>query len=795
MLFSRRNGQQTMMRFGASRYRFFKKRGIAFICKAMPLFFLVLQGCHQDSGSTSAPQAMNYIELDGAVDAAQVRVTTSSGETMVTTSHSGEWGIPLAWLPENDSEKIYVETRSGRVGNAEINGTLAAWVDVKGLREGSVTLDAVTTFAAFEAANRGVTEQNLSRELDALARALLYEEANGSADFRTLYACGQSDACTAAGTRLYSVGFDALIFRGSDMQRWLDNDDDGDGIANSVEVVKWLLPNNADTDHDTLNDGDEVYRYGTSARKSDSDSDYIPDAIELSMGSDPNDADENVNAIADGLEGDPFFRYEWHLYNPVSAVICNTAGIATVAGNDLGMLPLYHQTWGALHAPQTVQVVDGGVDYPHEDIAIDLNRSWNSITRTNDPTPTEGIGSEPVQIFYRGHGTAVAGIIAAKAKNGIGVRGVAPQVRIAGSNWLESEKLEALADVWLGADATMTISNNSWGARYLKESVYDPLLEEGATHLRNGKGRLFVFAAGNDREKFGNANLSYLINNPYVITVAAVNHEERVASYSSPGANVLVSAYGGEHFYTAPTIMTTFTPGAAMDEATLNGQKGPITLDEDTQKSYTYAMNGTSAAAPMVSGALALVLDLCPALGYRDVIRLIALTARRIDKQNGTWVENGAGLWHSNDYGFGMIDPEAMVHSCQGSGFAPLPPQQSVTVKTEMTPVAIPDDNTSIEFPISVDADLTLEWVGITLDIDHPYAGDLAVDLISPAGTVSRIIDPNFINFNAYSGGFRFASLAFKEEESAGTWTLRIRDALKEDSGIVQGIELMIKGY
>ena len=529
---------------------------------------------------------------------------------------------------------------------------------------------------------------------------------------------------------------------------------------------------------------------------SDSDQDLIPDLAEYTRGTDPNNPDENHNNIPDGMEGDPFFSLQWYLHNDRNQSICTTSNTQTIAGKDLHLLPLYHYTLGATHYPMVIQVVDGGVEQ-HEDLSISTAHSINSVDGTRDPTPTEGLSEDPVQLFYRGHGTAVAGIIAATAFNDTGIRGVAPQAMIAGSNWLEEGSIEALTEVWVKDTLAeeIAISNNSWGKKFLDDKSYEHLMEEASRHGRDGKGRLFVFAAGNDREEYGNANLSYLINNPYAIAVAALNHQDTFSSYSSPGSNILVSAYGGEHYYTAPTIMSTFSPGLAMSKTELAGRKGPITVAEDISRDYTYAMNGTSAAAPMVSGALALVLDLCPELGWRDVRWLIAKHATPIDRNNSTWIQNASGLWHSNDYGFGKINPIGMAADCLDPAYHNLPPSKTLTVSRGDLHLAIPDTNQSIQQTLVVAEDIMIEWVALTAVIDHPYTGDLEISLVSPAGTVSQLIAPNFIKANAFKEGFRFATVSLLGESAKGSWQVIITDRLKDDNGTLYRLSLDIRGH
>lgn len=525
---------------------------------------------------------------------------------------------------------------------------------------------------------------------------------------------------------------------------------------------------------------------------SDSDMDYIPDSVERLQGRDPLNPDENNDGIKDGLEGDEFFSYQWYIYSPSAKVICNTSNIETIKGHDLNITPLYHYTLGNNSGTQTIQVVDGGID-KHPDIDLDIDSSSNSINDTKDPTPSEGFSSNPTQIFYRGHGTAVAGIIGARGFNNIGIRGIAPTVKIAGSNWLETEDISKLDEVWC-ADNNITISNNSWGTKFIDDFSYESIMEKASDELRDGRGRIFVFAGGNEREEHSNSNLSYLINNPYAITVSAINNKNHYSSYSTAGSNILVSAYGGEHYYTGPTILTIFTPNKSMTESELMGTKGPITIEEDTNRSYTYAMNGSSAAAPMVSGALALVLDMCPTLSWRDIRWLIALSATKIDIKNSQWITNSASLSHNNNYGFGRINPLGMVKICLSPQYKHLPKQTTTQVEIDYNST-IPDNNTTIEKLISIDRDIQIDWIGLTMTIEHNFAGDIEIDLVSPSGTISNIIDKNFLNFNAYKDGFRFSTVSLMGEKSKGVWRVRIRDTLKDDSGILKKIKLEIRGY
>ncbi|MBU1659441.1 S8 family serine peptidase [bacterium] len=573
------------------------------------------------------------------------------------------------------------------------------------------------------------------------------------------------------------------------------SDSDSDGLSDYDEVQLGTSPCRADSDFDGINDKDEM-SYATSPLLADTDGDYLGDGVELALFTNPLVGDEDFNGIQDGIDGDTLLFLQWHLHSEAT-VVNNTKNIATVSGNDLDVFKLNAQTATLISRPK-IQVVDTGVQAVHEDLDVDLALSSNAINNSNDPTPVATVSvydkTSPLSI---GHGTAVAGIIAAKVQNGVGVRGMVPGASIAGSNWLESGEIQKLEDLWYNSEAARTcpVSNNSWGGYFVEDDSFEQIMEIATRELRDAKGRIFVFAAGNDRENFGNANLSYLINNPYVFAVAALNHENRYSKYSNPGSNLLVSAYGGERYYEAPTIATTLLMGKSYYENELYGLKGALTDYADTSRNYTVAMNGTSAAAPMVSSSLALTLDACPNLSWRDLKWLSAITAKKVDEEDVSWKKNSAGFWHSNNYGFGLINPSLMIELCREGYFKPLHEAKITSSSYQVVNIPIPDNNQSVYVTLNIKESLIIEWVGLEFKSNHPFSGDLNIDLIAPSGTVSNLMSVNDIKFDGYSQGFRLSSLAFLGEESLGMWKVVVRDAQALDSGFLQGLELSIRGH
>jgi len=527
----------------------------------------------------------------------------------------------------------------------------------------------------------------------------------------------------------------------------------------------------------------------------DSDNDFIPDSIESYIGLDIDNSDVNNNGILDGLDtegmyGDKFFDEQWYIYS--QSKITNSSGISSIRGNDLELLNIYKKYMGLNRGDNIIiQVVDEGIYARHEDLTdnIDRKRSYDGLESDAISMPRSD----------QEHGTKVAGVIAARAFNGKGVRGIIPFAKIASSNWLLYGSYDILDRVWYSGYGSneIAISNNSWGFDFNTDTIFEEYMKKGSSELRDGKGRLYIFPSGNQRVDNGNANLQYLLNNRFAIVVSSINYNNRVSSYSSKGANILTCAYSGESKDRTPTIGTTTIPHTSS-----NSGDNQTTWYDDISRSYTYDFDGTSAAVPMVSASLGLVLEACPSLTWRDIRYLIATTSKQIDKNNDSWITNSVGLTHSNDYGFGLINPSKMIEKCQDD-YQSLPKLKTTKINKNIF-IPISDDNLVNKFDINIIQDITIEWVELSIDIDHQYASDIKIDLISPSGTRSNLIDINDISGNSYknsttanwmNGGFRFSTASMIEESSRGLWKVEVYDTTTGDVGNIKSAQLNIYGH
>lgn len=251
--------------------------------------------------------------------------------------------------------------------------------------------------------------------------------------------------------------------------------------------------------------------------------------------------------------------------------------------------PLWDQQWG-MHGPPTygvqavgawehttgradivVAVIDTGIDYTHEDLAANM---WINL----DETPANGVDDDNngfVDDLYgydfvwpdsdpiddAGHGTHVAGIIAATANNGKGVAGVAPGVRLMAVKALDSKgagTTDAIVQaIHYAASNGARVVNMSFGGPYFDRLIYTAI----AAH----PGVLFVAAAGNDGHDNDTSPVSpagftfgWRIDTdndgvaedypalPQVMSVAALDQSGELTSFSNYGAISVDLAAPGE---------------------------------------------------------------------------------------------------------------------------------------------------------------------------------------------------------------------------------------------------------
>ena len=336
---------------------------------------------------------------------------------------------------------------------------------------------------------------------------------------------------------------------------------------------------------------------------------------------------------------------EYRRHSGVAWAEPNFYAAAAVVPNDA----FFPMQWGPakVHAPAAwdltvggswpvVAVVDTGVDETHPDLAAKLVPGWNFVANNADTWDDYG------------HGTHVAGIIAAASNNFDGVAGMAWQNAIMPVKVLDSSgagTFDAVANgIIYAADRGAAVINLSLGGRYGSQTLSE------ACGYAYAKGCAVVAAAGNS----GSFVMAYPAAYPTVIAVGATDANDIKTSFSNYGKELSVVAPGLSILSTMP-----------MTPVTLNTSSG-----YDTEYD---SLSGTSMASPHVAGLAALLLSANPDLsadGVRDLLQRTALDLGELG-----WDEV---------YGYGRIQADAALNEV----LYPSPPDTVAPSVTILAPAS-----------------------------------------------------------------------------------------------------------
>jgi kexin len=464
---------------------------------------------------------------------------------------------------------------------------------------------------------------------------------------------------------------------------------------------------------------------------------------------------------------DPRFPDQWHLEN-----VGQRGGVRF---SDSNVRPAWAS--GLSGSGVVVAIVDQGVEYTHPDLAANwLPGSGRDYRDSdNDAAPTSD---------DENHGTAVAGITAA-VLNDIGVVGVAHgarfiPLRLIGTPGNRSIQSGRIAEALSHRRQEVAVYNNSWGpsddagVRYADiEQVTQSALAGNIAAGRGGLGNIYVWAAGNGGLTGDNSNYDAYNASPYTLSVGALGQDDIKAGYSEPGANLLVVAPSGGR---GAGILTTDNSGG----------------DGYAAGDYYDNFSGTSAAAPIVAGVAALLLEARPDLGWRDVQQILALTAAPVDMDSGGWVRNGAGHWVSHDYGFGRVDAAAAVALART--WPVLGPGRTLRAAS-VEPSAALSRGQPLERQLFINEAATVQHVRVTVNLTHSDWGDLQVEIESPQGTRSLLAEPHAnANRSGDPGSWTYLSTRHLGEPASGSWTLRVTDDGDGGTGRLDSWSLEIRG-
>ncbi len=353
---------------------------------------------------------------------------------------------------------------------------------------------------------------------------------------------------------------------------------------------------------------------------------------------------------------DSYFSWQWDLYNDGSVT-------GSLEGSDINVVNAWEVQTGSEEV--IVAVVDGGIDYDHVELIDNMwiNESEDSGSSSTDDDDNgykddiygynfvDGNGT----IVAHDHGTHVAGTIAARSGNGMGICGVAggdadhSGVKLMSCQVFETDEKsdedisaeDFEAAIKYGADNGAVICQCSWGydgvtslPASMKEAIDYFIANAG--YDENGSqsgpmaGGIVFFAAGNDATSIN----AYPAMYDEVVAVGAVGADYTVTSYSNYGSWIDIMAPGGEDAYTSDSD----------NEYILS------TYPDD----YLGWMIGTSQACPHVSGVAALIVSEYGGEGFTPDMLKEHLYQGAVDLEE--YNPNYSGM-----YGVGLIDTEAAM--------------------------------------------------------------------------------------------------------------------------------------
>ncbi|XP_035206623.1 proprotein convertase subtilisin/kexin type 6-like [Stegodyphus dumicola] len=474
---------------------------------------------------------------------------------------------------------------------------------------------------------------------------------------------------------------------------------------------------------------------------------------------------------------DPLFEEQWYLHN--------RGQTGAPPENDINVLPVWKS--GITGRGVRISVLDDGIHRQSAEVAD----NYDSVSSEE----FSYINLEYTPVPENSHGTYCAAIAAGVANNKVCGVGVAYEAKVGGVRVLNgpiTDVQEAMAlvhaldhvDIYTASWGPVDDGKNMGAPEILTKMAFLKGISKG----RQGKGAIYVWAAGNGGRYQDNCNLDGYASSPFTVTIGALAADGRSTYYSEPCAAVIASTYvGGSHIF----------PNAKQIQE--ERRKIKVVVPEGRGKCRE-TFQGTSAAAPMAAGVIALVLQANPNLSWRDIQHIIVETARLPALREDGWMINAAKKHIHLKVGFGILDAEKMVKAA--NEWQPVKPLHIWASPPYTSPKFIlPKEEQSISLVVHKSAFQTLqridrlESVVATVNICHPRCGDLEIYLISPSGTISQVLTRRtYDNETTQLPYWDFLSLHFWGEDPEGRWTLNISNVGSDEMGTLDFFSLTLYG-
>uniref|UniRef100_A0A9J7ZQ40 Proprotein convertase subtilisin/kexin type 7 n=2 Tax=Cyprinus carpio TaxID=7962 RepID=A0A9J7ZQ40_CYPCA len=432
---------------------------------------------------------------------------------------------------------------------------------------------------------------------------------------------------------------------------------------------------------------------------------------------------------------DPKYPSQWHLHNDVKQ------------GMDVNVTGVWERDITGVGV--TVVVVDDGIQHTLADIQPNYSPEGSYDLNSNDPDPMP----HPDGHSDNHHGTRCAGEIAAVSNNSFCAVGVAYGARVAGIRVLDGPLTDSMEAVAFNKHYQVNdVYSCSWGPDDDGRTVDGPhplgkaALQHGVIAGRRGFGSIFVVASGNGGQYEDNCNYDGYANSIYTVTIGAVDENGKRPFYAEECASMLA---------------VTFSSGSRQ-------LRSIVTSDWSLQSGTgcTDGHTGTSAAAPLAAGMVALMLQVRPCLSWRDVQHIITYTATQV--------------WESVPF---LVSYQSPVLKANEDI-----PEYPKTL-THTWNVSVSDLRQS--------GMQTLEHVSVTVTIAHPRRRNVEIWLICPSGMSSligarRSLDVDPTGFTDWT----FSTVRCWGERAEGQYTLQITDYKEStlSSGVLKHWKLTLYG-
>jgi subtilisin-like proprotein convertase family protein len=164
-------------------------------------------------------------------------------------------------------------------------------------------------------------------------------------------------------------------------------------------------------------------------------------------------------------------------------------------------------------------------------------------------------------------------------------------------------------------------------------------------------------------------------------------------------------------------------------------------------------------------------------------------SAAKNDPANAGWFTNAAGLHFNHEFGAGRIDAAAAVRlASRWTNLGTRISAEAAKLTEDLVPIPA---GGLLERTLSISRDLRVEQATFHVDILHPKRGELAIELISPSGTISRLFEAH--DDPTADLSHRFGSTFQWGENARGNWRLRVRGT-GAASGSLRGFRLEVFG-